>query len=112
MADGIGKKIKALMSSIGGLAFMILMFGGVDVITDVIFPGTVDDKNVDDSTLVENAVPTADEIREQISESSDNADRSAEVETRVPQYNHAPLMISLPFFIIAGALAVWFLRRK
>ena len=112
MAGEIGKKIKTMMSGLGGLAFILIMFGGGDVIVDMIFSIGGDDQSVNDPTLVENTVPTVEDIRERIAENSDSIDRSAETPAHVPRYNHAPLIVALPFFIIAGALAVWFLRRK
>ena len=102
---GIGKKFKTLLSSAGGLIFMLFLFGGGDIITDMIGLSVGGDNR--DQEAIE---PVKDDVL--VDGNTDTVGQTVENISKVPPSSHAPLVVALPFFIMAGVLAVWFLRRK
>ena len=106
---GLGKAFKALLSSIGGLMFMLVLFGGGDIVVDTVsllIGGR-------DEGVEEQVVMTAEDTdtQEPLVEDVDVREQPVK-NTKVPQSSHAPLMVALPFFIMAGVVAVWFLRHR
>ena len=108
-AGGFGKAFKALLSSIGGLMFMLVLFGGGDIVVDTVFlliGGREEGAEEQGALSVEDV-----EIQEPIVENADVQEQPVK-NTKVQQSSHAPIVVALPFFILAGVVAVWFLRHR
>ena len=106
---GIGKAFKALLSSIGGLIFMLVLFGGGDIIVDTVFLliGGREEGAEEQGVVSAEDIDTVEPLVEDV-----DVQEQPVKNTKVPQSSHAPIVVALPFFILAGVLSVWLLRRR